>query len=80
MSQTLVLHISNSEPVIGEVDELPASDATLIMIRNPRKMDGKDLHYLSENSTAVFWPIDQINFIEVLGGEAEEQIIGFVRE
>ena len=50
------------------------------MLRNPRKMDGKDLHYLSEKATVVYWPLDKINFIEILGAEAEEEIIGFVRE
>ncbi len=80
MAHTLVVHISNSDPVTGEVDELPAHDSTLIMLRNPRKIDGKDLHYLAENTTIVYWPVEKINFIELLGAEAEEEIIGFVRE
>jgi hypothetical protein len=80
VAHTIVVHISNSEPVVGEVDELPALNATLIMMHNPRKLDGKDLHYLTDNSTIVYWPLDKINFIEVLGGEVEEEIIGFVRE
>jgi hypothetical protein len=48
VAHTIVAHISNTDPVVGEVDELPALNATMIMLRNPRKMDGKDLHYLSE--------------------------------
>jgi hypothetical protein len=80
VAHTLVAHISNTDPVVGEVDELPALNATLIMLRNPRKMDGKDLHYLSEKATVVFWPVEKINFLEVLGAETEEEIIGFVRE
>ena len=43
-------------------------------------MDGKDLHYLSEKATVVYWPLDKVNFIEILGAEAEEEIIGFVHE
>jgi hypothetical protein len=80
VAYTLVAHISNTDPVVGEVDELPALNATLIMLRNPRKVDGKDLHFLSEKATVVYWPVDKINFLEVLGAEAEEEIIGFVRE
>jgi len=80
VAHTLVAHISNTDPVVGEVDELPALNATLIMLRNPRKMDGKDLHYLSEKATVVFWPVEKINFLEILGAETEEEIIGFVRE
>jgi hypothetical protein len=80
MAYTLILHIQNSDPVVGESDELPAADATLVMLKNPRKMDGKDLTYLAENVVTVYWPIERINFIELIAGEQEEQIIGFVRE
>jgi hypothetical protein len=80
VAYTLVAHISNTDPVVGEVDELPAANATMIMLKNPRKMDGKDLHFLSEKSTMVYWPVDKVNFLEVLGSETEEEIIGFVRE
>lgn len=80
MPHTLVLHILNSEPVMGETDHLPSPSDTMVLINNPRKIDGKELHYLAENVASVYWPIDKINFIEVLHTEAEEPIIGFVRE
>lgn len=79
MAYTIILHIQNAEPVVGEVDDLPASNDLMVMVKNPRKMDGKDLAYLTENVVIVYWPIDRINFIEVVTGE-EEEIIGFVRE
>jgi hypothetical protein len=28
----------------------------------------------------VLWPLEKINFIEILPGEEDEEIIGFVRE
>lgn len=80
MPFTLVLHVQNQDPVVGEVEEIPSPTATLIALRNPRRMDGKDLHYLSENVVTVLWPVDKLNFVEVLMGEEEEQLIGFVRE
>jgi len=43
-------------------------------------LDGKDLIYLAENVVTVYWPLDRVNFIEVMPTEAEEAIIGFVRE
>jgi hypothetical protein len=49
-------------------------------VRNPRRLDGKDIHYLAENVVTVIWPIDKLNFIEVLASEEEEEIISFVRE
>lgn len=76
----LILHVQNSEPVVGEVDEIPSPADHLIVIKNPRRLDGKDLSYLAENVDIVLWPVERLNFIEVLSGEEEEQIIGFVRE
>jgi hypothetical protein len=80
MSYTLVIHVSGEEAVVAEADELPAADATLITVKNPRRMDGKDLHYLDENVVTVIWPLSRINFIEILPTKEEEEIIGFVRE
>ena len=80
MTYTLVIHVQNSDPVMGETDELPSPTDTMIVVKNPRRMDGKDLHYLAENVLTVYWPLDRINFIEVLSEGEEEEIIGFVRE
>ena len=65
---------------MGETDELPTTTDTMVMMRNPRRMDGKDLHYLTDNVITVYWPIDRVNFIEVISEEEAETIIGFVRE
>lgn len=80
MAYTLVVHVLNADPVVGEADELPTTQDTMIKIKNPRRMDGKDVHYLDENAVTVYWPIERVNFIEILGEAAEEEIIGFVRE
>ena len=80
MAFTLVLHIQNSDPVLGEVEEVPSPADRLILVRNPRRLDGKDVSYLTENVMTVLWPVERLNFIEVLGSEEEEKIIGFVRE
>ena len=80
MAYTLVLHVSGEESIMGEVDELPSVTNTLLLLNNPRRRDGKDLHYLQPSVTQVFWPMERINFIEILPAEEEENIIGFVRE
>ena len=80
MPYTLVLHMLNADPVVGESDELPSPTDTMIQIKNPRRLDGKDVHYIAENVDIVFWPVDRLNFIEVMTEGEEEQIIGFVRE
>ena len=80
MTYTLILHILNADPVVGEVEELPDPSDNLVLINNPRMRDGKDVPYLAENVVTVLWPVDKLNFIEVLVSKDEEEIIGFVRE
>lgn len=80
MPYTLILHIMNADPVVGEVETMPSPSDTMVMISNPRTRDGKDIYYLDENVTTVYYPVDKIHFIEVLSEKGEEEIIGFVRE
>lgn len=78
--QTILMHISNEDPVLGEIDHLPNVTDQIIKIKNPRRRDGKDLHYLQANVTEVIWPMSRVTFIEIIPGDQDEQIIGFVRE
>ena len=80
MPFTIILHVQNTDPVVGEVDDLPSPADSLVMVHNPRRLDGKDVHYLADNVVTVFWPVERLNFIEVISGKEEEEIIGFVRE
>jgi hypothetical protein len=80
MSYSLIVHIAGEAPIIGEVDELPKTTDVIVTVSNPRQRDGKELHYLNNNVVKVIWPLDKVNFIEILEGADEERIIGFVRE
>ena len=77
---TVLVHIANEDPVLGEVENLPGVADQTIKIKNPRRRDGKDLHYLQANVTEVIWPMIRVSFIEIIPGDQEDQIIGFVRE
>lgn len=79
MAFSIIVHISDEDPILGEVDELPGLDHVLIRITNPRRLDGKELHYLNPGVAEIIWPLAKINFIELIPSE-EDQIIGFVRE
>jgi hypothetical protein len=76
----VVIHMLNEDPVLGDLDELPLKTDMLVVLRNPRRRDGKDIPYLEPNVTSVIWPVNRISFIEILPGSEEEQIISFVRE
>jgi hypothetical protein len=80
MAHQIILHIAGETAIAGEIDELPKPTDTIIVVSNPRTRDGKDLHYIEANVSKVIWPISKLTLIEVLQGDEEEKIIGFVRE
>ena len=80
MPMTVLIHIHNEDPIVGEIEEMPSPTDVSIVVQNPRKRDGKDLHYLNDDVSIVIWPWSRISFLEILPSGADEEIIGFVRE
>jgi hypothetical protein len=80
MSNTVIVHINNEDSVMGEVDSLPSVLDQLIIIQNPRRKDGKDLHYLDEEVNKMIVPMHRINFIQILPKGDVDEVIGFIRE
>jgi hypothetical protein len=80
MAITVLMHLSGEDPVLGEIDELPAPTDTAITVNNPRRRDGKDLPYIDGNVVSVIWPMHRVTFMEILPTTDEEELIGFVRE
>ena len=78
--QTVIVHISNEDPIVCEVDGLPEPTTQVVIIHNPRRRDGMDVHYLDEDVSTVMIPLHRVNFIQVLPSTEVEDIIGFVRE
>lgn len=63
---TLLLHVSNSEPVKVEVDEMPDPKDVCIVGRNPRERNDKEFTWVDEGVTTVIFPWWRINYIQVL--------------
>ena len=80
MPITVFVHLSGADPVVGEIEQLPAPGDTLITVNNPRRRDGKDLPYLAGNVVTALWPMHRVTFIEIMPTAEEERLIGFVRE
>lgn len=79
MTYTIILHVMDEDPVVGEIEKMPAPTDAILKVTNPRRLDGKELHYLAAGVVEVIWPLRRINFIELMPSE-DEEIIGFVRE
>ena len=77
---SVIVHIMNEEPIAGELDEMPTGQSPTIALNNPRRKDGKDLHFLDEDVSTMVVPWHRINFIQILPSGTVEDVIGFVRE
>ncbi len=80
MSITLLLHINNEDPILVEVDKMIEPNDLVVVGRNPRRRDGKDIANIQPNVITVVWPMTRMNFIEVMPTDEEEKVISFVRE
>ena len=77
---TLYVHIEGLETTLMEVDELPNVTDTLLIGRNPRRRDGKDVSFIMQEVNTLILPINRVVFIEVMTDEQEEEIETFIRE
>lgn len=77
---TVLIHVTNEEPVLAEVEELPSPTDQVIYCMNPRRRDGKDLHYVLAEVQTVIFPWWRVNFVEVMPSGEEEEIVAFYRD
>ncbi len=69
---TLLLHVTNSEPIKVDVDEMPKPSDNAVIGKNPRERSDKELSILDEGVNTVIFPWWRINYIQVLPGADEE--------
>jgi len=77
---TVILHIIGEESVMGEVEKFPDAGDSTIIVKNPRRKDGRELDFIEPDCDTVLWPMSRINMIEMVGAGEGDQIISFVRE
>jgi hypothetical protein len=81
MAETIIVHFSNEDPIVAEVEALPEPSDNFVRLTNPRRRDGKALYYVTEGATAFIFPMHRITFIEIMAAEDDEtEIVGFFRE
>ncbi|HEX3053284.1 MAG TPA: hypothetical protein VHP83_21680 [Aggregatilineaceae bacterium] len=77
---TLLIHVSNEEPILAEVEELPEPSDLAILCMNPRRRDGKDLHYVQQDVQRIMVPWWRINFLEIMPEGDEDEIVAFYKD
>lgn len=81
MAYTVIVHVSNEEPFLGELEALPNPTDTVLIVTNARQRDGKPLRYLDHEAVIVAYPWARVNFLEILAERASrDELIEFFRE
>ncbi len=80
MAYEVIIHLHNEDPVLAEMDSLPDPTHQCIYIVNPRRRDGRSLHYVTEGAKGFIFPWSRITFIEVMESEEDKEVVEFFRE
>jgi hypothetical protein len=62
----VVLHMTNDQPMLADLFELPDGSTTLLRCTNLRQMNGKRPIFVDDLGSIFFFPMDHLRFIEVL--------------
>lgn len=81
MPYTVIVHASNEDAFFAEIEALPQPTDNILVLRNPRKKDGKPLQQLDHEAIIVAYPWTRINFLEVLAERANrDELYEFFRD
>jgi hypothetical protein len=80
MSFEVIIHIQNEDPIVADMETMPDPSHQSVVITNPRRRDGRPVHYVTEGATAFIFPWSRINFIEIIEAEEVREVVEFFRE
>ena len=81
MSITVIIHITNADAIVAEIEELPDTTANFITCVNPRARDGKAIAYIEREATKILIPWHRISFLETLPSEEDQvEVESFFRD
>lgn len=69
---TILVHISNQEPVKLDVEELPKPTDNCVVGKNPRDRADKEVDWIDEGVNTLMFAWWRINFIQVLPSGEEK--------
>ncbi len=73
MPYEVLVHLMNEDPILAEVERLPAAGDNCLYLLNPRRRDGNPVHYLDRQAVQFIFPWTRITFIEVMPSEEQDE-------
>jgi hypothetical protein len=80
MAIEVIIHLQNEDPVLAELESLPDPTHQFLYLANPRRRDGRSLHYVTEGATNFIFPWTRITFVEIMEREEDREVVEFFRE
>lgn len=75
MSYKAIVHMGGaSEPVQGEIDELPVPTALFITLKHPTRLNGNDLEWVNHLTNVLLIPFAQILGVEIIEQRGQDLI------
>ncbi len=79
--RNVIVHVTNEDPFVADLQEIPTPSDTNVTFYNPRMRDGKPLRYITHGMSSIIFPWHRISFIEVMSSEEERrEVVEFFRE
>ena len=63
-----VIHPLNDQPLVVDIEEMPAPTDVAIVCRNVRTIDGKRPKFIDRKDSTFVFPFATIRFVEVYSG------------
>ena len=78
MPYTVVVHVSNEDAFLGEMEALPQPGDNVLIVTNARRRDGKPLPQMDHEAVMFMYPWTRVNFLEVLAERSSrDELIEF---
>lgn len=66
MALTVILHFAGEDAIVADMDQLPETSDQYIVVRNPRRKDGKRIGNIEASAKAILYPLSRITFVELM--------------
>lgn len=73
MAMQVIVHVLNEEAFVAEMEDMPAANASYIIIANPRTRENKHLQWAINGAVRFIFPMARISFIEVMMSEQDRE-------
>lgn len=71
MIHNVCIHVSNEQPLLADLYDLPSSSDAGLVCTNVRSMDGKRPIFIDSSAATFFFPYHVIRFLEIPEGSIE---------